>query len=217
MRHPPLSRNETIRVSKSDGLDQTPLGGVLLDWDPRHLYRRLFAGDDAAMENFLTHVCPPEWNVAQDAGRSFAEAEAEALARHPDKGELITAWAKHFDEMIPGAIEGTVSILNELRLRSVPLYALTNWSAETFTAQPTRFEFLAWFQGIVVSGEEKLIKPEPRIYKLLLERHAIDPTRAVYIDDSLTNAEAATALGLHGIHFTSPAQLRDELVMIGLL
>jgi 2-haloacid dehalogenase len=193
------------------------LGGVLIDWDPRHLYRRLFAGDEAAMEEFLATVCTDEWNLQQDAGRSFAEAEAAAIALHPHRRDFITAWNRHFDEMIPGAIEGTVAILGELRRREVPLYALTNWSEETFRTQPVRFPFLQWFTGIVVSGREKLVKPDPRIYTLLLTRHGVDPKRAVYIDDVRANAEAATALGIHGIHFRSPDQLRGKLRSIGLL
>ena len=193
------------------------LGGVLIDWDPRHLYRRLFGSDVAAMEAFLANVCTPEWNERQDAGRSFAEAEAEAIAAHPGMRDLITAWARRFDEMIPGAIAGSVAILAELRARGVPLYALSNWSAETFPSQRARFDFLSWFAGIVVSGEEGIIKPDPRIYRRLLDRHGIDPSRAVYIDDVAANAAAASALGIHGVHFTAPETLRDALTTFGLL
>jgi 2-haloacid dehalogenase len=193
------------------------LGGVLIDWDPRHLYRRLFGADTAAMEAFLAEVCTTEWNELQDAGRSFAEAEAEAIARHPDKRDLITAWARHFDEMIPGAITGSVDVLADLHAAGVPLYALSNWSAETFPSQRTRFDFLAWFDGIVLSGEEQLIKPDARIYRRLLERYGVDPARAAYVDDVGRNAAAARELGIHGIHFTAPAQLRDELAGLGLL
>jgi 2-haloacid dehalogenase len=193
------------------------LGGVLIDWDPRYLYRRLFNGDEAAMEHFLANVCTADWNRRQDAGRPFAEAEAEAAARHPDKLELIQAWVRNFNEMIPRAIDGTVAILDELRQRQVRLYALTNWSAETFAPQPARFEFLAWFDGIVVSGREKLIKPDPRIFRLLLDRYAIAPARAVFIDDVPANAAAAAALGIHGIHFTRPDDLRRELAILSLL
>jgi 2-haloacid dehalogenase len=193
------------------------LGGVLIEWDPRHLYRRLFDGDIAAMEDFLANVCTPDWNRLQDAGRPFAEAEAEAAARHPDKVELIRAWAGNFHEMIPGAIEGTVEILHELRQRGVPLYALTNWSAETFASQSPRFDFLAWFEGIVVSGREKLIKPDPRIFRLLMDRHNIDPMHAVFIDDSAGNVAAAAALGIHAIHFTGPRELRRDLASLALL
>ena len=119
--------------------------------------------------------------------------------------------------MIPGAIAGSVVVLGELRARGVPLYALSNWSAETFPPQRIRFDFLSWFGGIVLSGEEGLIKPDPRIYRTLLARHDVEPSRAVYIDDVAGNAAAATALGIHGVHFTSPAQLRIELVGLGLL
>ena len=193
------------------------LGGVLVDWDPRYLYRRLFNGDEAAMEHFLAHVCTPEWNREQDAGRPFAEAEAEAATRHPDMVNFIRAWARDFDEMIPRAIDGSVALLEELRERSVPLYALTNWSAETFARQPARFPFLDWFDGIVVSGREKLIKPDPRIFRLLLDRYGIDATHAVFIDDVAANTAAAAALGMPGIHFTGADGVRRELAALSLL
>jgi 2-haloacid dehalogenase len=193
------------------------LGGVLIEWDPPHLYRRLFDGDEAAMEAFLTEVCTTDWNRAQDAGRTFAEAEAEAIARHPDKQHLIEAWYRDFHEMIPGAISRTVEILDDLRRRGVPLFALTNWSAETFASQAPRFEFLDWFEGILVSGRERMIKPDPRIFQLLMDRHGIAAEQAVFIDDSLANVEAANALGIHGIHFTSPTKLRRELSRLSLL
>jgi 2-haloacid dehalogenase len=193
------------------------LGGVLIDWNPRHLYRKLFAGDEAAMEHFLATVCTVDWNERQDAGRRFAEAEAELIARHPDKAALIRAWGARFDEMIPGALEDTVVVLAELKGRGTPLYALSNWSAETFPPQRQRFPFLAWFDGIVVSGEEAVIKPDPRIFKLLLNRYALAPEQAVFIDDNPDNAAAAHALGIHGIHFRSAETLRRELVALGLL
>ena len=193
------------------------LGGVLLDWNPRHLYRKLFGGDEAAMEHFLATVCTTEWNKRQDAGRSFAEATRELLPRHADKRELIEAWCERFGEMIPGAIDGAVDVLAELKRRAVPIYALTNWSAETFPAQRERFAFLSWFVGIVVSGAEGVIKPDPRIFRILCERYAIAPESAVFIDDVAQNAAAASALGIHGIHFESPQQLRHELMLLGLL
>ena len=193
------------------------VGGVLLQWDPRHLYRKLFAGDDAAMEHFLGNVCTEEWNERQDAGRTFADAAAELLPAHADKAHLIHAFGRRFDEMIPGAIEETVDILRELKRAGVPLYAVTNWSAETFPPQRDRFAFLSWFDGIVVSGEEGVIKPDPRIFRILLDRYDIPAHAAVFIDDNPANAEAATNLGIHGIHFRSPQQLRRELVELGLL
>ena len=193
------------------------LGGVLLQWNPRFLYRKLFAGDDAAMERFLAEVCTEEWNERQDAGRSFADAVAELCPLHADKLPLIEAWSRRFDEMIPGVIEGTVAIASELKERGVPLYALTNWSSETFPSQRARFPFLSWFGGIVVSGDEGVIKPDPRIFRVLLERHRIAPEEAVFIDDNPRNAQAASALGIHGIAFQSPEQLRGELATLDLL
>jgi 2-haloacid dehalogenase len=193
------------------------LGGVLLDWDPRYLYRRLFGGDMEKVEHFLANVCTPDWNRMQDGGRPFAEAEVEAAARHPDKLELIRAWRNDFSEMIAGPIEGTLAILSDLRQRNVPLYALTNWSAETFAPQAERFDFLAWFDGIVVSGRERLVKPDLRIFRVLLERYQINPEEAVFVDDASANVAAARELGMHGIHFTGPEALRRELATLLLL
>jgi 2-haloacid dehalogenase len=193
------------------------LGGVLLDWNPRYLYRKLFAGDDAAMEEFLADVCTVEWNERQDAGRKFADAVAELMPRHADKTHLIEAFGNRFGEMIPGAIDGTVDILAELKRAGVPRYGLTNWSAETFPPQRRRFPFLSWFDGIVVSGDEGVIKPDPRIFRILLERYAIAPEEAVFIDDNPANAAAADALGIHGIHFRSADLLRRELEALKLL
>jgi 2-haloacid dehalogenase len=193
------------------------LGGVLIDWNPRYLYRRLFDGDEAAMERFLAEICNNDWNLQQDAGRPFAEACALLVDRHPEQKHLIEAYRTRWFEMLAGPIHGTVEILRELRDRGTPLYALTNWSAETFPLARERYDFLHWFQGTVVSGAEKLVKPDPRIYRLLLERHGIDPAASVYIDDNPVNARVATDLGLHGIHFTGPDALRDDLERVGLL
>jgi len=193
------------------------LGGVLLDWNPRHLYRKLFAGDEAAMEHFLATVCTHEWNRCQDAGRSFAEGGRLLTAEHPDKVELIDAYGARFDEMIAGPIAGMVEILAELRDRGTPLYGLTNWSAETYQPTRKRFAFLSWFRGILVSGEVGVIKPDPRIFEVLIERFAINPENAVYIDDVEANVAAAQSFGIHAIQFTTPARLRRELTRLGLL
>jgi 2-haloacid dehalogenase len=193
------------------------LGGVLLEWNPRHLYRKLFNGDEAAMEHFLANVCTTEWNERQDAGRSFADATRELMPRHAEQRELIEAWGTRFGEMIPGPIDGAVEVLADLKERGVPVYALSNWSAETFPPQRDRFPFLSWFDDIVVSGFEGVIKPDPRIFRILLERNAIAPESAVFIDDVAANALAASQLGIHGIHFSSPDALRDELAAVGLL
>ena len=193
------------------------LGGVLIDWDPRHLYRKLFAGDEVAMEHFLATVCSHEWHRHHDAGRSFAEGARLLKAEHPDKAELIDAFGNREGEMMAGPIAGCVEILEELRDHEVPLYALSNWPAESFPRARQRFDFLGWFRGILVSGDVKVIKPDPRIYEALLERFAIDPLSAIFIDDVEVNAAAARAFGMHAIHYTNPAALRAELVALGLL
>jgi 2-haloacid dehalogenase len=192
------------------------LGGVLIDWNPRHLYRKLIA-DEAAMELFLSTVCTQAWNERQDAGRTFAEAAALLRAQHPHRTELIDAYGARFDEMMKGPIEGSVSILETLHRKGVPLFALSNWSRETFPLAERRFEFLKLFRGRVISGEIGMIKPDPRIFEHLLERFRIAPDDAVYIDDNPKNAAAATALGLHGIHFTDPGKLQRELEGLRLL
>jgi 2-haloacid dehalogenase len=192
------------------------LGGVLIDWNPRRLYRKLLADDDA-VEDFLARVCTQAWNERQDAGRPLAEATDELLARFPDRADLIRAYYDRWDEMLGGCIDGSVAIVEELDARGVLLYALSNWSAETFHLAKDRFDVLGRFRGIVVSGEEGLIKPDPRIFQRLFERHAIDPAHAIFIDDVARNVDAARALGMTGIHFASPAQLRGELAALGLL
>jgi 2-haloacid dehalogenase len=186
------------------------LGGVLIDWNPRYLYRQLFARE-ADMEDFLTRICNFEWNDQQDAGRPFAEAIAELSERHPGQRPLIELYFERWDEMLGGALEETVEILSSLRDRNVRLFALTNFSAETFPIARERFEFLNWFEGILVSGEEGMKKPEHRIFHRLAERYGLTLEGAAFIDDVPKNIEAARQLGLHGIHFTSAADLKRDL------
>lgn len=193
------------------------LGGVLIDWNPRYLYRKLFNGDDAAMEDFLANICTGDWNVQQDAGRPLADAYKLLSDKHPDKKHLIEAWGARFDEMMSGQIEGTVAILEELYAKGVPLYALTNWSAETFPHALKRFAFFKRFRGIVVSGELKLIKPDMRIFQHLLDSYDLEAQDAVFIDDAPYNVAGAASLGIHGIHFTGPAPLRQALTALKLL
>ncbi len=192
------------------------IGGVLIDWNPRYLYRKLFT-DEAAMEEFLTNVCSPAWNEAQDAGRTIAAANAEAIARHPDQQEMIEAYYRRFDEMWAGPIADTVAVLGDLRARDTALYALTNWSAETFPIAQKAFDFLGWFQGILVSGEENMKKPDPRIFHRLSERFQIALDNAVFIDDNQANIDAARSLGMTALHFTSAESLRRELAGLDLL
>jgi 2-haloacid dehalogenase len=193
------------------------LGGVLIDWNPRYMYRKLFRGNEADMEHFLAAVCTQSWNEQQDAGRTFAEGCAILKKTHPEHSELIDAWFPRYEEMFGGAIDGSVAILSELRARKVPLYALSNWSTETFPVALQLFNFLHWFQGVLLSGEVKLLKPDRRLFQILLKRYTIDPRRVVYVDDHARNVEAARKLGMHGIHFTDPAALRRELRQVGLL
>ncbi len=192
------------------------LGGVLIDWNPRYLYRKLLDSEEE-VEHFLSTVCTPEWNARQDAGRPFAEGVAQLSRRHPEHAGLIEAYHTRWIEMIGGAIEGTVAIMTELRHSGMPLYALTNWSAETFPLVRPRFEFLDWFEGIVVSGVEKQIKPNTSFYQVLLNRYDIDPGETMFIDDSKPNVEAARTLGIHAVHFESPDQTRAHMDTLGLL
>ena len=192
------------------------LGGVLVDWDPRYLFRQLLP-DDAAVEAFLADVCSPEWNAAQDAGRSWAEAVREASERFPEHAELVAAYDERWWETIGGQIDGTVEVLDELRRRGVGLFAITNWSAEKFDLTFPRFDWLAWFDGIVVSGYERIVKPDPRIFQLLVDRHGVDPRAAVYVDDVPANVEAARAIGMTGLVFTTPEQLRADLGELSLV
>lgn len=192
------------------------LGGVLIDWDPRHLYRQLFA-EEMAMERFLTEVCPPSWNLTMDAGRPVQEAIEERVRLFPREAERIRAWQERWPEMMSGPIDGSLTILATLRGRGMPLYALTNWSAETFPHAESRFAFLAWFAGIVVSGREKLVKPDPSIYRLLLERHGLDAGETLFIDDARANIEGARSVGLQTHRFVSPEALREDLLQRGLL
>ena len=192
------------------------LGGVLIDWDPRYLYRKLL-DDEAAVEEFLATVCTPAWNDEQDRGRPFAEGVAELVARHPAHAAAITAFHERWAEMLGGAVDATVEVLAELRAAGVPVYALTNWSAETFGIARERFEFLEWFDGVLVSGEERMIKPDPAIFRLLLERFGLDPEPTFYVDDSELNVAAADRLGFDAVRFTTPAQLRRDLVARRLL
>jgi 2-haloacid dehalogenase len=192
------------------------LGGVLVDWDPRYMYRQLFDDPDE-MESFLAEVTTAEWNAHQDAGRPWAEAIELLVAEHPQRRELIEAYRRRWPEMLAGEIPGTVDVLADLRAAGVRLLALSNWSAETFPVARERFEFLAWFEEIVISGEVGVNKPDRRIFEHLMEHFDIEPRAALFIDDSSANVEAAEELGFGAIQFTDAGALRRELVRLGLL
>ncbi|CAN5273818.1 HAD family phosphatase [soil metagenome] len=187
------------------------LGGVLIDWNPEYVYCQLIA-DVKERKHFFDNICTHEWNEEQDAGRSLQEATDLLIAQFPDYTELIQAYYGRWEEMLKGSITETVDILNEIKNSSYfRLYALTNWSHETFHVALERYDFLHWFEGIVVSGEEKTRKPFPEIYQTLLERYKVNPENALFIDDNFRNIEGAQAVGIQTIHFQSPAQLRQEL------
>lgn len=192
------------------------LGAVLIDWDPRYLYRSLIA-NDAEMERFLATVCTPEWNSEQDRGRTLAEGTAALIAEHPEHAELIEAYYGRWDEMLGEPIAGTVAIAAELKAAGLRLLALSNWSAETFPRAQHRLTVLDDFDGVLLSGTVGLIKPDPRIYQVVIERHAIDVRSAIFVDDSLRNVDAASEVGFDAIHFTDPNQLRRDLTQRGLL
>ena len=190
------------------------VGAVLIDWNPRHLYRRLF-DDEAEMERFLAEVCTPEWNAEMDAGRPFAEAIEELVARHPAQAALIRAYREHWVEMLGGPMEETVSIVRELRAAGVPVYALSNWSAETYPLTRPLCPFLGELEGILISGEAGVAKPDPAIFRLFLERFGLEAHEIVFIDDSAANVAAARALGMESIRFEDAALTRLELIRLG--
>ena len=170
------------------------LGGVVVDWDPRHLYRKLFAGEEAAMEHFLANVCTGEWNEAQDAGRPFSTAIAELQARHPEHRDMIAAFWERWDEMLTGPVDGAPALLRDLAAAGVPVYALSNWSAETWPRARARFDFWDCFEGIVLSGEVGLAKPDAAVFRHLLETHALDASTTLFVDDMERNVAAARAV-----------------------
>ncbi len=194
------------------------LGGVLIDWNPRHLFRSVFPGDEAAMEQFLAEVATQDWNTEQDRGRSWTEGLALLVREHPHHAAAIETYWDRWLETIGGPIEPTVDLLAELhRIPGLRLLALTNWSAETFARARPQFGFLDWFEAIVVSGAERLIKPDPAIFRILVERHGLDPAGTVYVDDTAANVRAAHDLGYDAILFTNAPDLRNELALRGVL
>lgn len=186
------------------------LGGVLVDWDPRYLYEKVFVSKDA-MEYFLDNICTMEWNEQQDAGRAWTDGIDKLVNEFPHYKYEISAYFNRWEEMLKGEISESVDSLHRLYSEGIPLFALTNWSKETFPLALERFEFLSLFEGILVSGEEGMKKPDLSIFKLCCERYAIDPRKALFIDDNLRNVEAAKAFGLRSIHFSSASNLKQVL------
>jgi 2-haloacid dehalogenase len=192
------------------------VGGVLLDWNPRHLYCKLFA-DEAEMEWFLAEVCSPAWHAPHDRGVSTAASCAELVSRFPEFSELIWAWCTRSEEMIGGVDAGSVEVLRAVRETGVPCYALTNMEAETYPLRLERFPFLGWFDGTVVSGREGVAKPDPAVFTRLLDRFGLKPRTTLMIDDTNENLEAASKLGIRTALFRSSCQLRAELETAGVL
>ncbi len=192
------------------------IGAVLIDWNPRYLYSKLLP-DDAAIEAFLGEVGFDAWNRALDGGGRWGPAVMELSERFPHRRELIEASHSRWHEMLPGAIDGTVAILEQLAAKETPLYAITNYSLEKWSETFERFPFFRHFRDIVVSGEEGLLKPEPEIFQLCLERNGLSAGRCIFIDDSAKNVTGAAALGIDAILFQSPEQLQRDLTARGVL
>ncbi len=192
------------------------LGGVLIDWNPHSLYRKLIP-DPERREHFLSEICSTEWRLPFDLGAPMADAIAALCDRHPDRRPLIEAYVVRWPEMLGGAIDGSVEILEDLRTKVPALYALSNWPAETFAHARARFDFLEWFDGIVISGEVGLKKPDAGIYRHLLASYEIEPRTTLFIDDVPENLRAAEMLGFTGVLFTSAGRLREDLARFDLI
>lgn len=188
-------------------------GGVLVEWDPRRLYRKIFS-DESEMEAFLKNVCSPEWNLTLDKGKPFKQAVAERIALFPEYADEIRAFDDRWEEMRGNAIAENVALLRRLAKR-YPVYGLTNWSEEKFLQTKPKFDFFSLFNGIVVSGVEKEVKPEPRLFEILLERYGLNANECVFIDDSLPNVETAKKLGFTAFRFTTPVKLVADLKAAG--
>lgn len=192
------------------------LGNVLIGWEPRALYRKLFDGREQEMEWFLGNVCTLAWNLEQDRGRLFAQAVEELVALHPEPLHAhIRAYHERWPEMLTGEITGSVELLLSLHAAGTPLYALTNWNQETFAHARARYAWLQRFLGIVVSGEEGFVKPDAAIYRTLLERYGLSAADCLFIDDSPSNVAGARAVGMQALQFQSPEQLRADLQRLG--
>jgi 2-haloacid dehalogenase len=193
------------------------LGGVLIDWDPRHLYRKLFANDEEGMERFLAETVSVEWNRQMDSGRPFQEAIDELKADHPDRADLIQAYLDRWPEMLGEPDAGTAQILRELRQRGLRLYALSNWSAETFAIARSMIAEFALFDDILISGDARLLKPHPRLFEMACERFGVAPADAFFVDDIAANVAGARTVGLTAMQFADSHSLRRELQLLEVL
>ena len=191
------------------------LGGVLIDWDPRYLYRQLFA-DPGEMEDFLARICSPDWHRAHDLGQDITASCRRLALLHPGYRDMIMAWAERGEEMIAGQLDETVEVLRELTTAGTRCYALSNMEPDAFAVRLTRFGFMNWFDGHVISGLEGVAKPDRRIFEILLCRHGLRPQSTMFIDDQAPNVEVARELGIDAVRFTSAQRLRQDLLLRGL-
>ncbi|MDT3404133.1 HAD family hydrolase [Mucilaginibacter terrae] len=193
------------------------LGAVLIDWHPHHLYNKIFT-EPAQRDWFLENICTNDWNEEQDGGRALAEGTELRVKQFPEHEENIRVFYGRWVEMLNGPIDGTPEIFRQLKESGkYKIYALSNWSAETMEIAFSQFEFLDWFDGMVISGLEKMRKPEPVFYQLLLDRYSIKPEEALFIDDNKRNIIAAEKMGINSIHFINAAQLEKELKSLDIL
>lgn len=192
-------------------------GGVLVDWNPYHVYRPLFNNDDQAIEKFLDEIGFFEWNLEMDRGRPFAESVADLSAQFPQYADLIHAYDVHWEKSVTGFIEPTVNILRALKQAGYPVYGLSNWSHEKFQLVHHKYTFLDLLDDMVISGQVKLIKPDPRIYQLLLDKIGKPAEECIFIDDSEKNIQGAHALGFQTVHYQSSEQLQTELKKLGVM
>jgi 2-haloacid dehalogenase len=192
------------------------LGGVFVDWNPMYLFRKLFPTEEEA-QWFWDTICTKEWNLEFDAGDIFAEGVAELITRYPRYWREIQAFDTRWDETVGEFIQGTIDIHDELVAAEVPTFAITNFSWEKWVSRLPHWPFLEKFDGVVVSGLEGLVKPDPRLYRVFCERYGLSPDMCVFIDDSEANVVSARKFGMHAIHFTGDTKaLRKELIELGL-
>lgn len=191
------------------------LGGVFVDWNPLYLFRKLFETEEEAVW-FHENICTGDWNLEFDAGEIYAEGVAKLVTRFPKYWREIQAFDQRWTETFGPQIQGTIDIHNELVEQDIPTFAITNFSWEKWMTRLGEWPFLEKFDGVVVSGLEHLVKPDPRIYRVFSERYGIDPQVCVFIDDSLPNVEAARHYGMRALHFTGADQLRKDLIALGL-
>jgi 2-haloacid dehalogenase len=191
------------------------LGGVLIDWDPRYVYRPLF-DNPADMEEFLGSVCTPDWHRAHDLGADIRQSCEQLARRYPEHRDMIMVWAERGEQMAAGQFDDTVQVLGNVKAAGVRCYALSNMEPDAFRVRRARFPFMDWFDAYVISGLEGVAKPDRRIFEILLRRHGLRPQACVFIDDQARNVAAARELGLVGLHFSSAARLRQDLSDLGL-